>query len=291
MPKESHDLDRAVRTALTNASAVWTEQCPEPETLLDWIDREEVHPQAAALLDHVIFCAYCRGEFAEMCELRGRVPISARPVRPPSRIATWVAELIREGFTLPIRSMRPGLQTLRPAFVSRSLNLGGGIAAPTGLRPAWTKVRTPSPTLRWSAEQAAPEYIVTIRQKKARKPEEVLWESSAGRERDLIIPSEAGLEPGGLYLWLVTAVIDGMETSSVPVSFSVLTKSTRCQLEALEPFAEEGTPERVALYEAFGLYDEALHQAGRLDLGPGNEKIAQRIRQRLEEHLFGPAYT
>jgi hypothetical protein len=287
MSQEYHDFDQEVRKALTNAPAVWTEQCPEPEILLDWIDRETAHPKAAVLLDHVISCAYCRGEFAALCEIRGRVPVTARPPRTANKITAWVAELMEQGFTLPVKALRASFQTMGYASAVRSVDLGRGVSVPTDLRPAWTAIRTLTPALRWAADRPASEYIVTVRRKRGRRPDDLVWEASAGSERRLAIPEQAGLEPGGIYLWRATARTAAEERSSPPVCFAVLTDTTRRQLEALEPQTQEGTPERIALCEAFGLYDEALQQVEMLIAQRPTDDALPAIRTRLLNQSAG----
>jgi hypothetical protein len=287
MSKESQEIDDAVRKALKGAPVVWTPQCPEPEALLEWIDRETVHPQAALLLDHVFSCAYCRGEFAALCAVRGRVPVAAATPRLADRIAAWVAELMEQNFTSPVRSVRLALQGMGPAVALRVADLGRGPAAPTALRPAWTAVRTSSPTVRWSVDRPAPEYVVTVKPKKNRKRDGLVWEGGVGAERHLTLPEQAGLEPGGVYLWQVTAREAGEEKSSAPVWFAVLGGAARRQLEALEPHTGDGTPERVALYEAYGLYDEALQQAEGLSAQHPEDAALAAIRARLQKQMAG----
>ena len=49
MPAEIENIQQTLRSALRREKAVWSEQCPSPETLLNWVEQEQAHPQAASL--------------------------------------------------------------------------------------------------------------------------------------------------------------------------------------------------------------------------------------------------
>ena len=262
MSEEMKQFYESVQDALRHEPDRWTPDCPEPETLLDWAERGDTHPEATPLLDHLMACGFCRRAYTLMCETRTSARVPAPQRHPPrlSKLRAWANELVTDGIATPIRALRTALQTMDRLASSSAPALMRAIHAPSDLRPAWTAVRTQTPALRWSADHPAREYIVLVTPHTGRKPRQPVWEGSAGSERHLTLPEQAGLEPGGLYLWQVIARAAGDETVCPPVCFCVLTDPARRQMEALEAQTEDGTLERVALLEAFGLYDEALQQ-------------------------------
>jgi hypothetical protein len=285
MPQKPDDFRRSVRAALPGVTPVWTPSCPEPETMLDWVEQGEAHPQAAALLDHLLGCAYCRREHAEMREIRVLSPL--RPAPMPARVAArlrgWTDELVTAGFAAPVALARHALAALDRLAPMPALAVTRGASAPTSLRPASTAIRTPNPILRWSAAGSAQEYSVLVTRHTGRKVPQRVWEGSAGAERHLALPEEARLAPGGVYLWQVTARTGDHESVSAPAAFSVMTDRMQRQVEALERHTDEASLDRIGLYEAFGLFEEALQQVEALALLRPDDSTLSAIRTGLLE--------
>ncbi len=296
------DLRSPIREALRAEQAVWTPECPEPETLLDWIEQEDAHPQAAHLLDHLISCAYCRREYAAMRETwtlaREPAPqavgasadfhvaqtpaVAGRTLHSlPRKVGEWMQALLTAGFTDPIQSVRDALHSiqLQTTSLAPALTRGGGMA--TSLRPAFTAIRSLQPTLQWPATERAQEYVVVIArqtQKQGRRP---IWTGSTSLQTHLTLPEQAGLAPGGVYFWQVTALQDDLEFPSPSVGFMILTETQKRQVETLEQQAAGSDLTLVSLYEAYGLYEEALQQLEALiQLSPDDE-VLQSFRTQL----------
>jgi hypothetical protein len=297
MSAEIRSYDRLVRGAMRREVAVQGPDCPEPETLLDWIEQEEAHPAAALLLGHLFTCAYCRREYTDLCRIVA-MRAASRPTLAdiarslPDRARSWARELITAGITTPVASIRVALQNV-DRLAAASLRSGPGSAygaeTPYDLRPAFTAVRSTQPVLRWSAEQVAPEYQVVVQPQTGRRRNRAAGPFSAGPEMTLTLPETAALQPGGVYLWQVIAHDGGRKQPSAPAGFVVLTEAARRRVEALEQDLADSPLGLIGLYESHGLYAEAVLQAETLLQSHGAEVEAVTIHERLLRRLSSQA--
>jgi hypothetical protein len=288
MPTRDNRLHQAIRAALRGEEAVWTPQCLEPETLLEWVEAGERHPGDAKLLDHVLGCAYCRREYADTLDawmLSHPIAGTATPPvsGPITKLEAWLRELIAEGITQPIKAVQAVLASLDHLTAPALSLVTRSPETPADLRPAATAVRTLQPTLRWSAALPAYEYRVTLIRHTGRGRGREIWEGSAGSGMELTLPEQVGIEPGGVYLWHVTALRGDLESYSPTVGFAVLTEQMQQQLETQERTAADSPLARIALYEAYGLYAEALEEARTLIALEPADPIPHTIVARLEQ--------
>ena len=203
-----------VQSVLRPETADWTPQCPDPETLLDWLEQGDKHPEADQLLVHLFSCAHCRQQRVALREIRvlsaerqleaaGRIdPGILREL--PAKVGKWVRELIAEGMTPPVPSMRAALDRLPGMSQLRTPALARGQEAPVIIRPVGTALRSGRPTLCWSAGPLAREYEIAILQPNGRNgfPRSA-WQSSAESAQQLAGgraygPRKGPLHPGRL---------------------------------------------------------------------------------------------
>lgn len=115
----SRDREQWVRNALRQESAEWTPQCPDPETLLDWLEQGDKHPEAKQLLAHLFSCGHCRQQRVALREIRVLNETThhetASQLHPeilrdlPVKVTKWVRELFEAGMVTPIASVRAAL--------------------------------------------------------------------------------------------------------------------------------------------------------------------------------------
>ena len=61
-------LEEKLAAALRSLPSVWTPECPEPTTWLDWIEQGDACPDAAFLAKHLFTCGYCWQEYDALRE-------------------------------------------------------------------------------------------------------------------------------------------------------------------------------------------------------------------------------
>lgn len=293
---EIKDNRQWMRSMLRQETADWTPQCPDPETLLDWLNLGDRHPEAKQLLAHLFSCAHCRQQRVALREILALSAESQREATSridpgilqdlPMKVRKWVRELVADGRTaIRARSVSAALDLLAVASV-RSLEssaLTRSLEKPVDLRPANTAVRSGRPTLHWSAVAPAKEYEIDILRPVGRKGLlESVWNGPAGSEQQLTLPEEAELRPGS-YLWQVIALTDDGKVFSDMAGFVVLKESIRQEIELLEHNMENSRLARIGLYEAYGLYEEALQQAEALIQLHAEDETVHRIHSQLAQ--------
>ena len=294
---------RWVQSVLRHETTVWTPSCPDPETLLDWLEQPDTHPEADRLLAHLFSCAHCRQQRVSLREIRalstarqlaaaGRIDPRILGALPPN-LENWVRELIADGFTQPVASMRAAFRQLAARTASRGPAAAWrGEEAPVAISPVGTAVRAGRLTLNWSGEPNTREYEIDILQlqRSAGFPRSV-WHGTAGAKQELTLPAELQLEPG-TYEWQVTAHVEDRKAPSGLAGFVVLKPSMLHEIELLERGVEDSPLARISLYEAYGLYDEAMQLAERvIDLNADDEaacRIHSKLLQRLSTAIDPP---
>jgi hypothetical protein len=270
-----------MRKVLRHETAERTPRCPDPETLLDWLEQGDKHPEADQLLAHLFSCAHCRQQRVALREIR--VLSGVEQIEPgilsglPAKVEKWVRELIAEGMIAPVAQVRTALGRLQGMAPAR------GLESLSDLWPAGTAIRTGRPTLRWSGGLSAREYKIVILLV-GRNGLQPAWEGSGGSEQQLTLPEEAELKPGN-YLWQVVALTEHEKVPSNLVGFVVLREPMRQEIEALERKVENSPLARIGLYEAYGLYEEALQQVEALLQLNAEDETARRIHKQLLQLL------
>jgi len=270
-----------MRKVLRQETAERTPQCPDPETLLDWLEQGDRHPEAGRLLAHLFSCAHCRQQRVALREIR--VLSGAEQIEPetvsglPAKVGKWVRDLIAEGMIAPVAQVRTALGRLQEMAPAR------GPESLSALSPAGTAIRTGRPTLRWSGGLSAREVKIVILLV-GRNGLQPAWEGNGSSEQQLTLPEEAELKPGN-YLWQVVALTEHEKLPSSLVGFVVLREPMRQEIAALERKVENSPLARIGLYEAYGLYEEALQQAEALLQLNAEDETARRIHQRLLQLL------
>ncbi|MCW3098110.1 MAG: hypothetical protein JWL77_3728 [Chthonomonadaceae bacterium] len=280
MPVRRNKLAHSLHVALSSQEPVWTQECLEPEALLDWIEQGQKHPGAGKILSHLTTCAYCRQHYGEIAEIRA--PVSLQQADPlPLKVRRWVQSLTADGIAQPVRWAQAVLAQIDHASETSLLPSTRG-PAPHIIRPAFTVVRSLQPTLRWSGAARADEYIVDI---VSQNRPRMVWRGSAGSNLYLALPEPAILRPGGVYLWQVTARAGDAVSFSPAVAFAVLTEPIRQQVTALERELANSPLALIGLYETYGLYEEALQQIDRLIELNADDLVVRAIRSNLAERL------
>ena len=284
MSKQFKDMGMRLHRELLEEKALWTRQCPEPETMRDWIAREESHPEAASLLDHYISCAYCQNQYETLSELQSLADEPAlSPIPLPdsvsARVKKWMRQLEAEGSVFPIQAARAAFDLIHRSVASPAMARGASTAP--ALHPSYTTLRSLNPVLEWSAAARAQEYILTVIRQKDRR---LVWEGSAGASLSFTLPEP--LEPGGVYLWQVSARIGRQEEASAQAGFFVLTEEMQREVAALEAAHENSAMARLGIYEAYGLYGEALELTERLIRETPDATLPQALRHHLLRQAF-----
>ncbi len=289
MPSKQSKFRASVQVALRSEPSVWTPQCPEPETLLDWIEQDNAYPDAAILLDHIGSCAYCRREYVALQEtwnlarrpvLDLAASVAARPAMQgiPRKVAAWRDQLLQEGFTSPMRAVQAALERIDRAVALAMPEPVRSLHSPSNLRPAFTAIRSLHPHLTWTAAEGTNTYLVMVFQSQGRQGLRQVWRGSVGQQTRFTLPEEAELEPGKVYLWQVIALHEHVESPAAPVGFATVTEPQRDSVEALEQEVGDMPLALASLYEAHGLYEEALEQIEKaipLDTAPETVRTLQ----------------
>ena len=131
----------------------------------------------------------------------------------PDPISESARELLMGGEVSLVEEVAPKLMALRTETTRSTVpNQPVSAAVPVPLRPAFTGVRSTTPTLEWSATPAAREYRVTV----AGEDGGIVWESSAGTDTRLAVPSSMlqrdrvhPLASGSGWCWRRSAIAGG----------------------------------------------------------------------------------
>ena len=137
--------------------------------------------------------------------------------------------------------------------------------------PISTAVQTTRPLFRWRQVPGATEYKVTIA---TGDRAAVIWEQAVGGRTAFVLPPRSPELPRGkAFSWNVETTIDGNLMLSEPGYFWVLDQaSSETVREAEQEFGNSALA-LAAVYEAYGLYDNAESRIRELaDLNPGDPR-------------------
>lgn len=285
-----NDYGQWMRGVLQHETAAWTPQCPDSETLLDWLEQGDEHPKAEQLLAHLFSCAHCRQQRVALREIRSlsgviqpqaaNLIFAASLHALPAKLRKRVHELIEDGITVPIVSIRKALERLQALTPA----LARGQESLFDLRPSGTAIRSGRPTLFWSAQFHAQEYEISILQSVGSTGLHAVWEGNAGSSHQLTLPEASELKPG-IYLWQVIAITEHRKVPSDLVGFVVLKEPERREIDSLEQKIDSSPLARIGLYEAYGLYEEALQQTETLLQLNTEDETARKIHTQLLAHI------
>lgn len=188
----------------------------------------------------------------------------------PSALSQPVREFIEEGFVSPPKEASYSLaaindQATRGAEEDKN--------APVLAFPTHTAVRSNRPTLRWKPVLGAQEYRLKVVDKDG-KP---VFDDSVGKRTRMTLPMGV-IQPGQIYVWGVEATINDRRHLSLPAAFWALSADSLREVAEAERLYPNSALVRASVYEAHGLYDEALAQIERLKKSnPKNLRIQQML--------------
>ena len=201
----------------------------------------------------------------------------------PENIRQKVKELIVHGKAAPVRTLLSALAVVPSQANLRSVREPFSLAPEENLRtptvmlhsPVATATKTSRPVFRWSCEEAAEFKIVIARADTG----EHVWEAETGTETSIIFPGE--LQRGKVYLWQV-------ETNAMAISdvgwFWVMDEASLAEVQQTERSFGLSALTLVAVYEAYGLYDDAEEQLAKLmELNPHNPRVLTMV-EKIREH-------
>ncbi|MBI1923044.1 zf-HC2 domain-containing protein [Candidatus Poribacteria bacterium] len=208
--------------------------------------------------------------------------VSLGQAKLPSSISQWVYTLVIEGMVTPLKSVRAAMAILGGDAVPGALRSAQGVEKPVPLplSPVLTAVRSTAPTLQWKAVSGAEKYRVVV----ADPDHQIAWEDSTETQTRVTLPPSV-LQRGQVYFWQVEAIVDGQSRLSPPVGFWVLNLRTLREVEAAERNYTTSALVLASVYEAHGLYEEALTQLERFtDMNPTSPS-AQAMFHNLRRQL------
>ena len=281
---KSDKTEAWVHSALRAQKAVWTPQCPAPDTLLDWMERKDAHPQAGFISSHFITCAYCRRYHADLCKIRAKPTLDLSHL--PVSLKALVSKLAAQDILAPVDSLLASFEKMKellapPAMVRFAPSAQRSDVVSLSLRSTLTAVRSSQPTLQWEGDTMAQTVEVVILHADGRQ-----WQGRAPAAVPFTVPEEAGLEPEGIYEWQVIAHSDAYHEPllSPTAAFVVLSEALAQQVTELERAAGENILARISIYETYGLYDDALQALERVN--PADREVTiTRLHAKLLQRL------
>ncbi|MBI1926989.1 DUF928 domain-containing protein [Candidatus Poribacteria bacterium] len=200
---------------------------------------------------------------------------------PPS-LSQTVFDLVTKGEVPSSEPVRVAMATLRDDATRGTLRTIRSAAEkkPVPKSPVLTAIRSTTPTLQWEAVSGAEQYKFTI----ADPDDKVVWQGNARTQTQVTVPSDV-LQWGKTYFWQVEAIVEGQSRLSPPVGFWVIDEKTWREVETAERNYPTSALVLASVYEAHGLYEEALAQLERLaNMNPTNP-FAQVMLQNLRRQL------
>ena len=182
-----------------------------------------------------------------------------------------VADMLVSGHAVPLPDLAENLKTVQSALALLSAPAEAG-ARPALISPVATAVRTLQPQFRWRAVAGVTGYrLVLVRQGQQ------TGAVNTGPETNLVwSPKQAPLQRGEVYTWQVEAELNGELRLSQPASFFVLTTAQLKDLEQIERESAGSAAILTAVYQAFGLYEEASREWNELRrLNPANDAVTR----------------
>jgi hypothetical protein len=193
-----------------------------------------------------------------------------------------LSELEDTGQVTPTSATRAARQILDSRESRETLRSARLEQKPIPLSPRFTAIRLTTPTLRWEPVPAAQHYQIRIVNRYQKETEKLIWESGLVKQTQTTLPSRL-LSRGRVYFWQVEALVDGKPRLSPTVGFWVISNDALRKIETTERNYQDSALVLTAVYEANGLYDEALDEVNKLSNKNKNmADLAQVISRRLQ---------
>jgi hypothetical protein len=197
----------------------------------------------------------------------------------PKSLSKSVLELVRTNWVTPDQDVSVGATTLQGDSTKSALRNAQGAAAPLPIpvSPVLTAIRSTAPTLRWGAVPGTEEYKIRVAFPAEKENGRIVWEGSAGSRTQVALPAGV-LQQGEGYLWQVEAIVDDQSRLSPIVGFQVLNSQALRKVRTAERSYKNSALVLASVYEAHGLYEEALAQVERLaKMNPTNPKTREML--------------
>jgi hypothetical protein len=203
----------------------------------------------------------------------------------PASPSRFVRELIKTGLVTPTENARLALAAiddLTRDSQRRAQEVGDSLPFPAS--PILTAIRPGTTTLQWNSVPGAQGYQVRIAYPPDREDGKVVWEAVVGTSTQVTLPPGV-LQPGQVYLWQVETSVEGRSRVSPEAGFWVLDIDSLRMVVAAEQRYGRSALVRASVYEACGLYEEALSQIERLaKINPASSR-AQTMLDQLRHQL------
>jgi hypothetical protein len=197
----------------------------------------------------------------------------------PASLAQSVNELVTTGKVTPRKPALLAMNTLRSAATRRALRSAQNADKPVPLSPVLTAVRSTRPTLRWKEVPGAKEYQVRV----ADRSDRIAWEGSVTQTQVTLLAG--ALQRGQVYFYQVEAIVGEESRVSPAVGFWALNEKSLREVEAAERQYKTSALALASVYEAHGLFEDALAQLERLTALNPTSPFAQAMLQNLRRQL------
>lgn len=213
----------------------------------------------------------------------GRLTLPSNITLPPE----WterVKEVLMKGTTSQPEKVLLALAETRKGTILRGTeSLRQQISDfPIIISPVATAIKSTRPILRWTPVKGAKYYQIIVAN---RDQTEIIWQGETRNQTQIMLPVE--LQRDEVYSWQVEAMVGDEVKLSQWAKFWVLDERTFKQVSQLEHKFSKSITVMAAIYQFFGLYDDAWIQLEKLrGLNPDNPSVKNLIesffRQRSE---------
>ena len=203
----------------------------------------------------------------------------------PSSLSRSARELIETGLVTPVDNAHLAMASIDDLTRDAQRRAQGAEGSlPVPLSPIFTAIRPVTPTLRWISVPGAQAYQVRIAYPPDREDGKIVWEASVGTNIQVTLPPGV-LQSGQVYLWQVETSVEGRSRVSPEAGFWVIDAESLRKVTAAEQRYRRSALARASVYEAYGLYEEALSQIERLvrmnPTSPRAQAMLDQLRHKL----------
>ena len=204
--------------------------------------------------------------------------------RPPAYLARLMSELATSGVVTNTKTVRDSLETLQSGETRGTGSSSPGQGIPIPISPVHSAIRSTTPLFRWSAISGAKHYRVTVSYPAQKDNGKVIWRSDPIMETLAALPPGI-IKQGEVYFWQVEVVAFGKTGLSPAAGFWVIDHDASREIEATELRYKNSDLALAAVYEAHGLFEDALARIERLSaINPTNSSVNEMLR-RLRRQL------
>jgi hypothetical protein len=231
-----------------------------------------------------------RGELIAIRDTSGQVTISGdgtvslpQTGNPPPHLSRLVSELATRGWVTNTEPALAALESLHSGETRGRLRSAEKETVPIPVSPLLSAIRSTSPLLRWKPVTGATEYRITVAYPEQKENGKIIWRSDPISANEVKLPPNL-LQRGEAYLWQVET-IGQRPVLSPAVGFWVMNDSELQEIEAFERSYKNAELVLAAVYEAYGLYEDALLRVEKLqEMNPTNP-IVREMMTRLRSQL------